>query len=138
VKTKQRKSHARLSLAELEESAGSRPAGYLENCLAEPARIVGRWVFIPRQRFSALREQYRKNRPTLWQEIKTLAKEISKWKANGFRITCWRVFFARARACQACPFSFQRFLIRRCGRCGCTRAKLWLATARCPERRWLR
>jgi hypothetical protein len=124
-----------LSLLEVQEAARLRPRGYLADVLAPPARIHAGRVVLPLHRLSALRLRYARARPGLWQAACGLFRELARWKAAGFRITHWRAFLARSRACRRCPFSFGR-IVARCGRCGCTRAKLLLATARCPEKRW--
>lgn len=127
----------RIKLETILEGAKLRPPGFVEAMLAPPAEIdsVGRWVSIPDHRYSALRLTYAETRPTLWQKTRGLFREMIRWKQSGFRITHWRVFLARSKACKGCPFSVPG-IVYTCGRCGCTRAKLWLESARCPERRW--
>lgn len=128
---------ARIKLETLRETAKLRPVGWLETVLLPPAEIdsVGKWVSIPDHRYSALRLTYEKTRPSFFQKVSGLFREMARWKSNGFRIAHWRIFLARSRACAGCPFSVPG-VFPTCGRCGCTRAKLWLETARCPENRW--
>jgi hypothetical protein len=125
----------RLKIMSVVEAARYRKAGYVTDVLAPPAVIHGEWVYVPADRYSALRERYRKDRPGLIKQFLGLLREIGRWKAAGFKIAHWRKAATRSKACGACPFSYGK-LIPRCGRCGCTRAKILLDSARCPERRW--
>lgn len=128
---------ARIKMETLIEAAKLRPAGWLDAVLSEPATVdaFGRWVSIPGHRYSALRLTYEETRPSFLQKLCGFFREIARWKSKGFRITHWGVFLKRSKACKACPFSVPG-IFSTCGRCGCTRAKLWLETARCPEKRW--
>ena len=128
---------ALIRLETLQKTAQNRPPGYLAACLLPPAQIRGPWVIIPAHRYSALRRQYAPAKPRLVQRIRGLIREIKEWKKAGWKITPLPVFLNRNLACAHCPFSVREFLgIRSCGRCGCTRAKLFLEHARCPEKRW--
>jgi hypothetical protein len=129
---------ARIKLSTLLETAKLRPPGWLEAVLAAPAVSDGRWVTIPAHRYSALRLTYAPYRPSLIQKIRGLFREIGRWKSQGFRVAHWKTFLSRSKACKGCPFTVPVCfgLLNTCGRCGCTRAKLWLESARCPERRW--
>lgn len=130
---------ALIRMQTLQETALNRPPGYLAACLMPPAQIRGKWVIIPAQRYSALRKQFAENKPTITQRVYGLLREIRKWKKAGFGITPMPIFLERNLACAACPFSVREpFAIRTCGRCGCTRAKLFLEQARCPEKKWKR
>ena len=124
-----------IKLASLEEEAKYRGPEYLAEMLAAPALLDGAWVRWPIHRYSALRERYQKVRPSVFQQTLGFFREITKWTRAGFRITHWRTFLARSKACRGCHYSVDK-IVARCGRCGCTRAKLMLATARCPEKRW--
>lgn len=125
----------RLSLVSLKQSAKLRPKGYLEDVLSAPAKIEGEFVTMDGHRYTALRERYAASQPTFIQAVRGLLREMVKAKKSGFRIAHWSVFLDRSIACKQCPYSSGRW-VKTCGRCGCTRAKLFLASARCPERRW--
>jgi hypothetical protein len=128
---------ALIKLKTLEETAKLRPEGYLEACLMPPAQIQGEWVVIPAHRYSALRRQFGNSRPNMAKRIRAFVQEIKAWKKAGWKITKPSVFFQRNLACATCPYSVRELLgIRTCGRCGCTRAKLFLENARCPEKKW--
>lgn len=135
VKSQRRNRVARIRLSTIEAAARLRPAGYLAAVLESPAEVRDGWVHIPEHRYSALREHYKTSRPSLVQEILGFFREIGRWKAAGFAISDWRTFLSRTKACGKCPYSFGK-MIPRCGRCGCTRAKALLASARCVEGRW--
>ena len=134
---KKTEKYARISLNDLLEIKNKRPRGYLKEVLRAPSRVDFQQgvVFLPLQRYSALKRQF-EERPPLSKQIKSLIRELARWKENGFKIASLKTFLARSAICKACPFSYSTFGISRCGRCGCTRAKLLLASARCPERKW--
>tara|TARA_R110000765_G_scaffold47794_4_gene98022 strand:+ start:8801 stop:9190 length:390 start_codon:yes stop_codon:yes gene_type:complete len=125
----------RIKLETLQETAKLKPKGYLVECLRFPAKIEGKWVNIPEHRYSALRLTYLDHKPSFVPKFLSFLQEIGKWKQKGFAITHWRIFLRRSDACSKCPFSVPG-LFPTCGRCGCTRAKLFLSTARCPENKW--
>ena len=125
---------ARIRLKTLKEAAEYKPAGWLADVL-DGAEIGPKWVVLSIHRYSALRLRYRDSRPSIFQEIRIFLRELVAWKKAGFRIADWKTCSERSKACRACPFSFGK-IIPRCGRCGCTRAKLWLASAYCPEHKW--
>lgn len=127
----------RFKMATLREDARLRPPGYFEDCIKPPAVIdkFGKWIEIPDHRWNALRLTYGETRPSFLQKSRGFFREVLKWKQSGFRVVHWRAYLARRKACMGCPFVVPG-IFPTCGRCGCTRAKLWLETARCPERRW--
>lgn len=125
-----------ISLREVQAEAAYKPEGYLQDVLSRASGLSGDKILIDDHALQALREQYLSARPSLLQEIRGLCSEISRWKRAGWKIAHWRVFLARTKACASCPYSFKRFGLSRCGRCGCTRAKALLASGRCPVRRW--
>lgn len=125
----------KLSKRRVFEAAKFRPPGYLEDVLADPAKVVGEYIVMPIHRYSALKERYKLVKPSFFQKLRGFLTEMIKWRQAGYRITPHRIFFERNKACAKCPYSAGKW-IKTCGRCGCTRAKLWLETARCPEGRW--
>ena len=68
------------------------------------------------------------------------------WAKSGFRVVRWDTFKARLTACRGdagtprCPMfrPHDVFGMGRCGKCGCTSLKLFLATERCPLDKWPR
>ena len=63
---------------------------------------------------------------------------ILAWAVSGFPIVDRTTFEQRLAICQACPFwkPRARFTLGKCEKCGCTKLKHWLATERCPDKRW--
>lgn len=65
---------------------------------------------------------------------------LVKWAARGFPIAPTEVRMRRFEICRACEFwrDDARFGLGKCNHpgCGCTKAKLYLATERCPVGKW--
>lgn len=71
-------------------------------------------------------------------------RSIVRWVANGARLVSWDTFKARYVQCTGddttprCPH-FTKFAstgLTKCGACGCSSVKLFLATESCPKGRW--
>lgn len=74
--------------------------------------------------------------PTLWTKAKRLRAELVTWRKAGYRIAPRQVRAERSAICTPCPFYSRtgNFGLGECRApgCGCSRAKLWLASTRCP------
>lgn len=78
--------------------------------------------------------------PTLPDMADHLASSMLAWAAAGFAVAPSSVRALRLEQCETCEFwdGKARLTLGKCRHpsCGCTRAKLWLATERCPIGRW--
>lgn len=72
--------------------------------------------------------------PSLIAKVRTLKAELSRWSKAGYKLAPATVRRTRLKACQSCEFYRARgnMGFGECKLCGCTRAKLWLASTRCP------
>ena len=70
--------------------------------------------------------------------VRNFGAAAMAWVASGFQIVPKETFTARLAICAACPFwkPRARFSLGKCDKCGCTKLKHWLATERCPDKRW--
>ena len=79
---------------------------------------------------------------SIWTKAKRLRIELLNARRAGWKITPRAVRQARLTICQACEYNDAKgnFGLGECHApgCGCTRLKLWIATARCPlpQPRW--
>ena len=69
---------------------------------------------------------------------KNFGASILAWAVSGFPIVDRATFDQRLATCAACSFwkPRVRFTLGKCEKCGCTKLKHWLATERCPDKRW--
>ncbi len=76
--------------------------------------------------------------PTLPQLLARFTSATAAWAAAGFPVCDQQMFNQRLATCQACEDWIPNAALGfgRCARCGCLKTKLWLATERCPEKRW--
>ncbi|MEM1057912.1 MAG: hypothetical protein AAGK14_01580 [Verrucomicrobiota bacterium] len=72
---------------------------------------------------------------TLQQKAARLAHALRKWRRSGAPLVARDVYRRRLDVCQACAHyrAEGNLGLGECAVCGCTRAKLWLATAACPH-----
>lgn len=63
---------------------------------------------------------------------------IVDWAKAGFKVADEDTANERRAVCQACEYWDPEacFHTGRCTKCGCGRAKWWLATSECPIRKW--
>lgn len=76
----------------------------------------------------------------------SLARSIGRWVANGAKVVSEAVLNQRLDQCQGntelgisrCPHwnGSRLFGTMQCGKCGCTKLKLYLPTERCPIGKW--
>lgn len=74
--------------------------------------------------------------PPGWREkARNFAASLSLWKRMGYKTVARDVYKERLATCRDCPFyrELGNLGLGECTRCGCTRAKLWLASATCPH-----
>lgn len=74
--------------------------------------------------------------PTLWTKAKRLRIELIAWRKAGYRLADRPTRAHRTAICNVCqhyaPAGNWGLGECRAPGCGCTRAKLWLASAKCP------
>ena len=75
---------------------------------------------------------------TLLELAKNFTKTMAAWTRAGFPVVDEAEFKKRAKICSECPHWHEkdRGGLGRCDQCGCTRAKLFAKTARCPIDKW--
>jgi hypothetical protein len=78
--------------------------------------------------------------PTLADMAEHLGGAMVAWAARGFPIAPRELRMQRLAICRACEHWREeaRFGLGKCAHpsCGCTKAKLFIATERCPVRKW--
>lgn len=69
------------------------------------------------------------------QNFAVAAKDIAK---SGFQRISPEQYAERMKVCNACEFwdGKARFGMGKCSKCGCTGAKQWFATSKCPIDKW--
>jgi hypothetical protein len=70
--------------------------------------------------------------------VKNFAKATAQWAHAGCPLVNEKQFAERAAICGACVHWNEdaRIGMGRCNLCGCSRAKLFMATQRCPIDKW--
>lgn len=78
--------------------------------------------------------------PTITEMTRNFAGAMLRWAGSGFATVDEVAFRLRLAQCRACPHwdEAARAGAGKCNhpKCGCTKAKLWLASERCPLGRW--
>ena len=76
--------------------------------------------------------------PSLAELASNFTKSTAFWAKRGFPISSKSTWEARRDICLNCEFwdSKNFWGAGRCLKCGCTGAKLWMATASCPIGKW--
>ncbi len=72
------------------------------------------------------------------QPVKNFAGAMKTWVLNGMPIVSKEVYESRKSICNSCPFWDKdgNMGMGKCKQCGCTAAKLYLATEKCPIDKW--
>jgi hypothetical protein len=70
--------------------------------------------------------------------IKNFAGSMKNWVSNGMPLASKEVYETRKSICNSCPFWDKdgNMGMGKCKQCGCTAAKLSLATEKCPVGKW--
>lgn len=70
--------------------------------------------------------------------IKNFANSMKNWVAGGMPMASEKVYSERKAICDSCPFWDKdgNMGMGKCNQCGCTSAKLFLATEKCPVGKW--
>lgn len=73
--------------------------------------------------------------PNLGTKALRLWRELRRWRKAGYQLASRKVQQERLAHCEACVFYEPKgnWGLGQCRICGCTRAKLWLASAQCPH-----
>lgn len=73
-------------------------------------------------------------------KLRNLKTAMKRWQASGFEMTPGRERKIRSAICSMCPHwnGLGNLGLGECRApgCGCTRAKVWLATEECPLKKW--
>lgn len=75
-------------------------------------------------------------------KARNLLYALRRWKREGYRLATKPQRNVRAAICSACPYWHPagNLWLGECRApgCGCTRAKIWLASEKCPLGKWAR
>jgi hypothetical protein len=133
-------------LANLKAKSMIRPAGYLEECLRVGVvagdNVVftdGAWAgLVAKYSGAQMVESRAPAMPSLEELAGRFWRSVWGWLLSGSRVTRPAEFRARHRQCVSneCGHWQGDRLVARCGACGCTGLKLWLAPERCPKGYW--
>lgn len=78
--------------------------------------------------------------PTIAAMVSNFGFAVSGWAKAGFKVVERDAFDKRLTICRGCSLWDEnaRFGMGKCnhGNCGCTKAKHWLQTERCPAGKW--
>jgi len=78
--------------------------------------------------------------PTIGEMLTNFAGAMLRWAGSGFPVVDEVTFRLRLEQCRACRFWDEqaRANAGKCHhpKCGCTKAKLWLASEKCPIVKW--
>lgn len=72
--------------------------------------------------------------------LKRVVDAMVRWEATGFKTCDTNEYYRRYAICLQCPLwdDTARLGFGKCKhpKCGCTKAKLWLASEACPDGKW--
>lgn len=78
-------------------------------------------------------------KPTPWEMAQRFTRAMVRWATDGFRVVATEKYQARRNICEGCQYWRGEGTepgTGRCGKCGCSGLKLFLATERCPDGKW--
>lgn len=150
----------KVHISDIQKAAKSRPPGYLAEVMAA-GTLMDRFLVFPAGVYDALRTKYSPGQgvrirgvdgqvhatpdaplpePSALDLTLNFSRAVARWTAAGFPTVSEEVYRQRAAACATCDFwdPDARLGLGKCKhpRCGCTKAKRWLATETCPDGRW--
>ena len=76
--------------------------------------------------------------PPMTELVTNFSKSIFAWAKAGFKVASEEDFAKRKEICGSCEFwkGDANMGTGKCLKCGCSGAKLWLATSTCPINKW--
>lgn len=76
--------------------------------------------------------------PPMTELVSNFSKSIFAWAKAGFKVASEEDFSKRKEICGSCEFwkGDANMGTGKCLKCGCSGAKLWLATSECPINKW--
>lgn len=76
--------------------------------------------------------------PTVLEMGRRFVRSMTEWASSGFKVVAQGDFYRRLDICEGCSMwnGESAFGLGRCGKCGCTSVKLYLATEKCPLKKW--
>lgn len=129
----------RITWEQLRSRAAERPNGYIEDVIAHAATRDQDGIELTPEAWHALRAKYSHDameEPSLLELARNFAGATARWAAAGMPVVSPDTYHTRLAACEACPEWQAAGMYARCGLCGCTKLKLWLATEKCPLAKW--
>lgn len=130
----------RFHIPNLRATAGRRPVGYVDFILAH-GRIEGDFAQLDDEALNELRQKFpptapkpRLPEPAVAEMAVNFTSAMAAWVKAGFPVVEHEVYEQRHAICLACEYwdAHARAGLGKCNRCGCSRAKLWLAPSECP------
>jgi len=141
----------KIPLASIKEASANRKSGYEKEVLKRGS-VEGDYVVLSWVDFCRIKKQYTleevekkgneiliTNPPPVKEMVKTAMLSLSKWAANGAKLSDDQTIESRLNTCKSCEFWNQKGFggSGRCMKCGCsTWAKLRMATEKCPIGKW--
>jgi hypothetical protein len=123
----------RFTIKELEEKSKHRPQGYREEVLNLAIKLDDYFYELDDESFKVLAQKWRL--PSLFQEIKNLAKAAQDAASSGFDVRNGEEVEKCLMACSECPYLVTGDM--RCGSCGCQLSyKTQLKSWHCPLGKW--
>jgi len=116
-----------------------RPPGYLDFILAH-GKIENEMVTLDEATLQDIREKFpplpppRLREPTVAEMATNFTQAMGDWVQAGFAVVGREIYEQRHAICLGCEYwdAKARAGLGKCKRCGCSRAKLWLASSKCP------
>jgi hypothetical protein len=136
VAQRPRPTNLKFSATQLKVNSALHPAGYVDFILSR-AVIDGDLVVLDEVASKELREKFRSPKlpqPSAAELAANFTGALAAWAKAGFKIVERSVYESRHALCQACDWWDAKAWAGsgRCRKCGCSRAKLWLTTSKCP------
>lgn len=135
----------RVLIAAVVAEATRRPAGYLPEVFRCGVQR-GKYLEVRDTDVAAIRRAFPADaggrgamagRPPPWRERWAgLRAALREWRDAGYPVMQWGRMWARHRVCRTCRHNIGYGVVGGCRLCGCSGAKLLLATARCKIGKW--
>lgn len=122
----------RIPIEQIAEASKHRPKGYFEDVVGSGSIVEGH-LEISEKKWIELRGKYSGSNLFL-----KFLRSVFVWIKAGAPVPSILLYRFRRPICGRCTFWNNKAMmgLGRCGKCGCTRAKLWLKTETCPIGNW--
>jgi Family of unknown function (DUF6171) len=128
----------RLARHHLEARAADRPADYLDEC-SRAGHWEGDELVLTDEAYAALVARYQgtaPRRPGFLDMVRHFGRSIGAWAEAGFPVVSAVQFHQRVEVCRECEH-YLSVPVPRCAACKCfLELKPWLATEKCPLKKW--